>query len=274
MTQGFSLLPDLFPLEEDKKIQIVQGSPLIFLEDLDLLVAADLHLGIEQSLFSGSLINMEGIQLRRILKEINHALDKTQAKRLLLLGDLKNTTSMILPQEKEEIIALWENLTQKDIEIITLTGNHDGFLKSLWREITGEPPVSKWFMEGRYFFSHGHLKISLEELQSYEWLIIAHEHPAITFRGSLGEREKFLAAVVIHAHSADIPRPIKILVVPPLSIYAPGTDFPPANLSFLSPILNSLAIDEMVVYAIDRAPKSTGTYRVPFTSSVLMNWKK
>ena len=61
----------LFPIEEDKKIKIVQGFPIIFLEDLKLLVVADLHLGIEQTLFSGSLISMEGIQLRRILKEIN-----------------------------------------------------------------------------------------------------------------------------------------------------------------------------------------------------------
>ena len=264
----------LFPIEEDEKINIVQGFPIIFLEDLKLLVVADLHLGIEQTLFSGSLISMEGIQLRRILKEINQALDITQAKRILLLGDIKNTTTRILPQEKEEIIALWENLSLRELEIITLSGNHDGFLKSLWREITGEPPVSKWFTEGRYFFSHGHLKIPLDQLQDYEWLIIAHEHPAITFRGSLGEREKFLATVVIDAHSADHSQKIKILIVPPLSIYAPGTDFPPAHLSFLSPILNSLSISEMIVYAIDRAPKSTGTYRVPFSSSTLKSWLK
>ncbi|MHA1911148.1 MAG: metallophosphoesterase [Candidatus Kariarchaeaceae archaeon] len=266
------MLSELYSIEEDEKIKIVQGFPIIYLEDIELLVVADLHLGIEQTLFSGSLISMEGIQFRRILKEINQALDKTQAKRILFLGDLKNTTSRILPQEKEEIISLWENLSQRKLEIIMLSGNHDSFLKSLWREITGEPPISKWFTEGRYFFSHGHLKIPLEQLKNYEWLIIAHEHPAITFLGSLGEREKFLATVIVDAHTADHSQQIKILIIPPLSIYAPGTDFPPAKLSFLSPILNSLSISEMIIYAIDRAPKSTGTYRVPFSSSTLKSW--
>ncbi len=92
----------------------------------DTLVIADLHLGYEQSL------NMDGImvpkfQYQKILERILEILDKTNAKQVVINGDLKHEFGRITRQEWKESLNFIQFLKENFGDVVLLKGNHDNY---------------------------------------------------------------------------------------------------------------------------------------------------
>jgi len=80
----------------------VFGAPLLLAEGKErLLIASDLHLGLEHELWLGGVSIPS--QTRKILALLKGYLDMTMPDRLLILGDLKHNVPKTSWQEKREV---------------------------------------------------------------------------------------------------------------------------------------------------------------------------
>jgi len=141
------------------------------------LIVADLHIGLERELSEKGLHVPS--QLRKMEARIIELLKSTGKERLIILGDLKHNIPMISWQEYREIPGFIERLSQY-ADVALVKGNHDGAIEKITPnlKVLRELPVN-----GEVLLLHGHAKPSNLD---YDYLIIAHNHPCIEFRGEFG----------------------------------------------------------------------------------------
>ena len=133
-----------------------------------LLAVADLHWGKPESFQQHGIPLPSGV-LEDDLERLSRALRGTEARRLLLVGDLIHSRRGLTPAVQERIAA-WR--AGHDIEMVLVRGNHDRHLKTL-------PP--EWHMdvqeahldEGPFRFAH-HPEPATGR---YSWA--GHLHPVV-----------------------------------------------------------------------------------------------
>ncbi|MDD1758757.1 MAG: metallophosphoesterase, partial [Methanotrichaceae archaeon] len=103
--------------------------PLLLVErDIRVLVASDLHLGLEFELW---LCGMSiPSQTGRLLGRLKDYLNDIKPDHLVLLGDIKHNVPRTSWQEKQEVPNFLEALSRETIVDIVL-GNHDGGLADM-----------------------------------------------------------------------------------------------------------------------------------------------
>lgn len=202
----------------------------LFVENEDLLVIADLHLGYE-----GALLE-QGVSIPRFQKEVmmerlKRLLEKYEPSTILINGDFKHEFSKNLIQEWQEVNEFLDFImSQADIELTR--GNHDNFLKTiLSKKGLG---ISMDIRLGSYTFAHGHEDVSWDGT-----LIMGHEHPSLGLRDKIGATAKIPCFLVTPS----------TIVLPAFSPLALGTDV--ATLDFISPPLKDVPAGESHVYAIE-----------------------
>jgi len=164
-------------------IRFLTDYPALFISDKKLLVIADLHLGLEHQLYlSGIVIPPQAEKFQKI---INHLIEITKAKTLVILGDIKHKVPGTSFRELKKIPKLFFNLIEK-IQVVCVRGNHDDNISTLLpKEVKIHP--SRGFKIGKYGFFHGHAWPSKKLMQS-DHLFIAHIHPTVEFKDKLGYR--------------------------------------------------------------------------------------
>lgn len=172
------------------------------------LVVADLHIGIEAELRRAGI--KAPLQTQKMFKRVEQLVQKTKAKRLVILGDVKHKVPGTSWQEEREIphfIARLGHLV--DVEIVP--GNHDGGLKGVTPDLHGmsrsaarhaADPYSQgksgilvdaevYPSEGvgisGVWLSHGHAWPGKDFVNS-EYVVVAHVHPSVEFINRLGYR--------------------------------------------------------------------------------------
>lgn len=165
----------------------IQGESLTLLPERALLwqrtgtlIVADAHLGKAAS-FRAAGIPLPGGTTTETLSRLTAAIEKTHAKRLLLLGDFFHAKSGRASRTLEAI-ASWRD-RHKDLEIVLIRGNHD--------RGAGDPPAEWGFaccdepcIESLFAFRHH----PAEEPSKY--VLAGHIHPAVTLAGLARQREK------------------------------------------------------------------------------------
>jgi len=155
-----------------------------------VLVVADLHLGIEFDLRSKG-VRMP-LQWKATAAELSGLLKQTRCSELLILGDAKHDIYGMELREKEMMRSFFRSVLDFGCKKITVVkGNHDGQLQELkeegFIELVG-PSGGVFSVGGRkYGACHGHAWPS-EEVAQARVLLLAHSHPLIEFRDSLGFR--------------------------------------------------------------------------------------
>jgi len=222
-------------------IVAIEPHPLIHIEDIDLLVISDLHLGFE-------LVSAEhGIfiprtQFDNIKRMIEDGRKKSKASRILILGDIKHEFSETSYHEYREVSLLLEYLKKCFNEILMVKGNHDTFIIRITRRFGIE--VYDEYREGAYFFLHGHMEKNLNEIKE-KIIILGHEHPSVALFTDLGIKEKM--KIFLYGDFDDK----KIIVMPAASYFAEGSDInilPVEEL--ISPILRKVDIDRFKAIGI------------------------
>ena len=157
-------------------IKFLFDNPAAYISDKKILVIADLHIGIEHSLFKSGIVI--SAQSEKFQKSLGYLINQTGAKTLVILGDLKYDVPGISLREEREIPKLFEYLVGK-VKVVLTKGNHDTELKGLLPEkmkVYG----SRGFKSGKYGFFHGHAWPN-KALMKCDYLFMGHLQPAVEF---------------------------------------------------------------------------------------------
>jgi len=147
------------------------------------LFAADIHVGIEHE-FRKSGLNMPS-QTPKLLSRIESLLEKTRARKLVMIGDIKHKVPGISWQEEREVPAFLQRLAEKT-ELHIVPGNHDGGIADFVPKGVKLYPTQGGLF-GEIYASHGHTWPEPSFLQA-RYFLMSHSHPQVEFRDRLGYR--------------------------------------------------------------------------------------
>jgi hypothetical protein len=220
---------------------------------LRILVVADLHIGIEHEIYKDgiSIPSQASVMKKRIEKLIS----EYKAKKLVLLGDVKHNIPLPSRQELREVPEFIKYFSQK-LPVTIVKGNHDGDIEEFVKGVE----IKKDLKIENIGLAHGHAWIS-KELLSCEYLILAHEHPAIEFRDRLGYRSIEHCWLICKPKKKDFEekygekcRIKKVIVMPAFNLIVGGMVFNKTDFSPLGPNFKFLEWKNAEVFLID------GTY--------------
>lgn len=198
---------ETFQVSED----LVFVENAVYLPTLQTLVISDLQLGLEQQLRKGANIIYE--QATQMLGLLEVLITQTQAKRLVINGDLKHEFGKITFSERRDIITILKKIKDR-VEVIVVKGNHDTVTKPLTDEV-GVPLVDYW-TEGGFYVLHGH-ELPKESFKAAHTVIIGHTHPAI--RIDDGVRSERYKCFLVGEYKQK-----RLVVLPSFSTIVEGTD--------------------------------------------------
>lgn len=193
--------------------------------DGNVLVVADMHLGVEASLENEGL-SVPRVQTKKILQYLEDIIRRVQPNTLVVAGDLKHNFNRNLTQEWQEVTKFVEQLAGH-VHLETIKGNHDNFLNLILRE-RGVPPIRKELTVGGVQIVHGHVLVERKGP-----IVMGHIHPSLRLRDSVG------ASIKDHCYLWDPDK--RILVLPALSILAAGVD-----------VVSGQGADTISPYFVDR----------------------
>ncbi len=141
------------------------------------LIVGDTHFGMERKLRSKGIFDMQ-FSMRQF-ERLKALIIGNKAKRLILLGDVKEDITM-LDAETEGILAKLSLLC----ELIIVRGNHDGGI-----ERCGNAKVigAGGFAYGKLGLLHGHSWPD-EGLMLCDYLVMGHQHPMVAQTDAFGKK--------------------------------------------------------------------------------------
>lgn len=221
-------------------IEIVSPYRALYIESIDALVIADLHLGFE-GIAAEQGIFLPKVQFEREMEELQGILEKISPETVIINGDMKHEFSETSYHEFVEVSRMYEFMRSAFKRVIQIKGNHDNFIIYVCRRHDVE--LYDFLTLGDYFFAHGHVYAEPEE--NVHTIIIGHEHPAIALYDEVGGKEKVECFIYGDFQGR------KLLVLPAFSYLAQGSDI---NLipqhEFLSPYLKKADFSRLRVYGI------------------------
>jgi putative SbcD/Mre11-related phosphoesterase len=229
-------------------IEIVENYPAVFIEPLDTLVVADLHLGFERELAESGIF-LPHFQYQDIKESVASIVSRVSPRQVIINGDLKHKFGERTTQELNEVIDLLDYLTQNSEKVVVVRGNHDNFVKGLFARYPKVEFVETYYSEGSFIFTHGHEIWGGIESERSGVLVIAHEHPAIALRDDVGVKVKLRALL---AGKTDTNK--DLIVLPAFSPISLGgeVNLVTDNEQILSPFLKTRGtLMRMRAYAID-----------------------
>lgn len=157
-------------------IRFIHKHPALYISEEKILVIADLHCGIEHSIYKSGISVPS--QTKKIEEKIVKLIKQTKAKKLIILGDVKHEVPGTSKQELKEIPAFLRDISKK-VKIIICRGNHDSNIQDMVPKVV-KVHGTGGFKIGKYGFLHGQAWMD-KKLLECEYLITAHVHPAIEF---------------------------------------------------------------------------------------------
>ena len=227
-------------LTED--VELLDGLPVMFVKSLDAIVVADLHLGYEGVMAKQGLF-LPKVNLKKIISTVATALNRTQAKSIIVNGDIKNEFSRVDEEEFNELSDFIRFVKGLGVSLILIKGNHDNFVDR-YREPLGLKICRQEAEMNGYLFFHG------EEMpgkigQDVKMLVMGHEHPSIGVFNKAGKKEK-LRCFLYGTYEGK-----RLLVLPAMNYFASGTDI---NMTepeaLLAPIFKHVDVGEMHAIAL------------------------
>lgn len=196
-------------------------------------VVADLHLGFEAvAAFDGAYFPRR--QKPVLLRRLGEIVDRYRPGLVVVAGDFKHNFGRGARLETDEVREVVEYLDSK-ADLAFVRGNHDNYLAGLLPPGAGLPDSVRL---GRFRAAHGHRETGPPP-KGVDLTILAHEHPSLRLRDSVGGRAS-APAFLFDPGSGT-------LVLPALSPLAPGSDILRARP--LSPGLRALGVDRFRLVA-------------------------
>ncbi len=239
-------------------IKFITNYPAALITDKKILVISDIHIGLESELGSA------GVRIHKQIEKFQEILYKlielTDAKTLVILGDVKHKVPGATMQELRDIPKFLQNLSSK-VKVIITKGNHDDYLETMVPtgvKIYG----SKGFKIGKYGFFHGHAKPG-KTLLKCDQLFIGHLQPSVEFRDGFGYatrqqvwlKGKLNPDVVKKLYKTKSTGKMNIIIVPSFNSMIGSM-----NVISTEDLLGPLLVNEMVQLDTMRTYLLDGTY--------------
>jgi hypothetical protein len=155
---------------------------LVMRGEVEWVVAADLHVGIEVQLRrSGFTIPSQMPKMMASLEALARG-----SRNLLILGDLKHRIPSVGHREDAEIRELMGRMLQAYGRVVLVAGNHDGGIAPVLPEGCEALSGRGTKVEDVGLF-HGHVWPS-DDVMAAEKVVMAHIHPSVLLVDSLGSR--------------------------------------------------------------------------------------
>ena len=204
-------------------ISPVFDAPLLLVEGkMRVLVAADIHLGLEHELMLGGISIPS--QTEKILSRMLGYLEEIKPDRLVLLGDVKHNVPRTSWQEKREVPEFLSRLSSV-VKVDVVPGNHDSDLTDMAPLGVRMHPSTGFVLDGIGYF-HGHTWPD-ESVVAADHLVAGHLHPAVRLADPLGHatvrpvwaKAQLLASVIAMHYgssrdSRDCPLNREIIITP------------------------------------------------------------
>ncbi len=218
----------------------------------DLLVVADLHIGLEEEL------REKGVRLpghaEAMGRKIVSIAERTGAQRFVVLGDVKHLVPRTSSRERRDVYVFFRDLAETFREIYVAQGNHDGTLKAI------VPPAVRFkspygFRLEDVGFCHGHAW-PYKKVMEARTLLMGHNHPAVGFRDPMGHRQIlpcWLRAPFVRRHKRYPRLPREAIIVPAFNELCGGTPLNDVRAKFLGPLFREGLVirNEATVHLLD-----------------------
>ena len=255
----YSIIPpgNKYPLSSE--CAIITGTPFLYLSRYNALVLGDLHLGHESALMeidSGSISE----SCQHLTQLVLQVIQNSNIDMVVCNGDIKHNTKDIKIQELEELKYFTSKITSLGVNLVFLEGNHDLLLEYMIPYIDhNQVSVKTELKLGNILIRHGHEEIENYTLTDIDTIILSHEHPAYTFRGTNRARVKLPAFLTIDINNQNV------IVLPAANSISSGVNYPIFDQkAFLSPILRDQAkLSSMEIFPIDL---EYGLFELPSTN--------
>jgi uncharacterized protein len=161
-------------------IQPVPQTPALYIKEKNMLIFADLHIGIENQLHKHGL--HVSSQLPRMWFMISQLCTTYQPEEIVLLGDIKHSIPQTPFHEKKQLRLFFQQLVEL-ATIHIIPGNHDGNIQWYLPE-----DIILHDSTGAVFDSlgciHGHCWPN-ESVMKTTYLFMGHTHPTIMLQDRL-----------------------------------------------------------------------------------------
>ena len=225
-------------------------------EERTVLVAADLHLGLERRMAEEGWhipSSTSGIVARLLALVEAHEVDT-----MALVGDIKDSIHTASKQEEAELPRAIAQLADAVSELHLVKGNHDGDLEA-WvpyrKHLTVHGPRGARI--GPLGLCHGHTWPDREVMEA-DFLVLAHNHPSVEFTDRLGHRlrepawfrTRLVSELVVDRYGEVDP---EVILMPPFNELLSGTPLNKPGYTGLGPILIRGIVDlpNAEVYLVD-----------------------
>lgn len=167
----------------EPELQPIVEEPALLVKEKNLLIIADLHIGIESELRENGLHvpSQTNVMQQRLISILN----TNKVHDIILLGDIKHTIPASTVQERTDVKHFLEDI-QSYGTLHVLPGNHDGNIDRLLTPAIQLHPSDGFVFEG-IGFTHGHRRPSAE-VMSCDTIVIGHTHPTVMLIDRLGYR--------------------------------------------------------------------------------------
>jgi putative SbcD/Mre11-related phosphoesterase len=162
-------------------IQPILNETALLIEDKEIIVISDLHIGIENELRELGLNTPS--QTSSMAERLISILKKYSPKKIILLGDIKHNIPVSTINERFDVKQFLSEIIDFGL-IHVIPGNHDG---NIHRLLSSEIQLhsSDGFVIDDIGFIHGHTWPN-EEVMKCNNIVIGHTHPTIMLTDRLG----------------------------------------------------------------------------------------
>ena len=162
------------------RLEFLNAGPALLVEgDVCVLVAGDLHLGIESDL------SQHGLHIRSRSRERKERLiaciEAADPELFVLLGDVKHNVPLTSRQEYRELPAILDAFRSK-VPLRLLPGNHDPGIEKFFHEDEVLPRTGALIDGVGYIHGHTYPDPSLQG----HLIIAGHHHPMVSIRDEVG----------------------------------------------------------------------------------------
>ncbi|MEM2760247.1 MAG: metallophosphoesterase [Nitrososphaerales archaeon] len=226
-----------------KGISIPGPWPCIHLESEGILLASDIHLGLEDQREKIGM-HIPGSIFEKVLEYILTPVKSLGVQKIIILGDVKHEFGRPSEAEWYTVKKFVKNLRDLGCEPEIVKGNHDNYIVRVLKELNVKLHDPSLIL-GRYYLTHGNNDVE-DDFKDCEYIFMGHEHPAITIKDDVGVKHRFKAFL-----SGQI-KNWSVTVLPSVSPLSYGNPMNEMDKShYMTPLLRKYGIDNFIPYLIE-----------------------
>ncbi|MHA1199438.1 MAG: metallophosphoesterase [Candidatus Heimdallarchaeaceae archaeon] len=218
-------------------LQIVDNQPILLLEDINSLVIADLHLGVEAIMQEDGSFVPHNLTTR-IIENLTKYLKDLKPDKLILNGDVKHSFHVPTKIENRDVKKFLKKISSLVPEVHIVKGNHDVFLSWAIQGLDNITLHSPSLSIKGYFFIHGDKELESIPSEDTDYIIIGHLHPV--FESRVNGLQKVRNPTFLLGPLEEMSQ--TLIVMPAFTQYSSGSPIDPNSQShYIVPILREYA---------------------------------